>query len=138
MNPYVKISIMNKAKNIGSKAVPEFLTRWLINSVGLYVSSRVVGGLEIENSLMVFLVGGIAMSVINSLIKPLVTILSFPFVIASFGIFMLVINGLMLLLLAVLVPGIKIEGGLITAILAGVMIGISNYFVSLVLGVRSK
>jgi uncharacterized membrane protein YvlD (DUF360 family) len=44
----------------------------------------------------------------------------------------------MLVLVSLIVPGINIHGGIWTAIIAGMMIGVTNYFVSLVLGVRSK
>jgi putative membrane protein len=129
---------MQKTKTIGTKPVPEFMIRWLLNCAGLYVASQVVSGLKVRDNLIVFLAGGAVLSLVNSLLKPVVTLLSFPFVLTSFGLFMLVINGLMLMIASLIVPGIDVRGGIWTAIVAGVMIGLTNYFLSLMLGVGKK
>lgn len=56
------------------------------------------------------LVGAIVLGFVNAVVRPLMLLLTLPFTILTFGLFLLVINALMLWLVAALVAGIRIQG----------------------------
>ena len=72
------------------------------------------------------------MAIVNMLLKPLLIILSFPAIILSLGLFMLVVNGFLILLVSWLYSGLYIKN-LGVAIVAGIIVGLVNYLVSRVL-----
>lgn len=102
-----------------------FLLRWALNSLGLWVSARLISSIDFEGSILVLVGAGLLLSLINTLIKPLLVILSLPFIVVTLGLFMLLINGLTVYLTAALVPGLEMSFW--GAILAGMIIGLINY-----------
>ncbi len=76
-----------------------FILNWLLTSVAVAVSAAIVPGIAPfggADPWACFLLVGLALSVVNSLVKPLVTVISLPVTIISLGIFQLVVNGFML------------------------------------------
>jgi putative membrane protein len=63
------------------------------------------------------------LGVVNALIRPVVAFFAFPITFVTLGLFALVINGLMLMLVAKLVPDFEIDGCL-TSILGAVIVSI--------------
>lgn len=107
-----------------------FVLRWLLNSVGLWVASKLLGsGFDDSDATKTtFLFAGLALSLANSLLKPIVVVLALPAILITLGLFMLVVNGLMVYVALKLVPNMDIGFG--SAIIAGVIIGIINYVIS--------
>jgi putative membrane protein len=84
------------------------LLTWLVNAVAVYVTAHLLQGISIRNfgaALIVALVLGL----INTLLKPVLVFFSIPFLIVTLGLFMLIINAMMLQLAALLVDGFSIE-----------------------------
>ena len=102
-----------------------FLLRWALNSLGLWVAARLIGSIEFDGSLMVIIGSGLILSLINTLIKPLLVILSLPFIVVTLGLFVIVINGFLVYITAALSPGLSMPFS--AAILAGMIIGLINY-----------
>jgi putative membrane protein len=75
-----------------------FVVRLLVNAAALWVATRLVDGVSFDGDWISFLGVALVFGVINAFIRPLAKILTFPLIIVTFGIFALVINGLMLLL----------------------------------------
>ena len=115
-----------------------FLLRWIINSFGLWLAVRLFGtgygASDLAAGANVFLVAGLVFSIVNSLIRPIVAFLSFPLIILTLGLFTLVINGLMVYLSLKLTPGISMTFG--HAILAGAVIGLVNYAMNSIIGMK--
>lgn len=109
-----------------------FLVRWLLNSCGLWVAVRLLGtGLseaQVDSSFMVFLVAGLIFSVINSLLRPIIVILSLPAILLTLGLFVLVVNGLMVYISLKLAPGVEMS--FFNSILTGILLSLINYIVS--------
>lgn len=80
----------------------------LINSVGIFVIGYLLKGVEIKNFFTALGVA-ILLAIINTLVKPILVFLTFPITILTFGLFILVINALMLMLVDALVDGLKIQ-----------------------------
>lgn len=85
------------------------MVQWLLSAIALMLVARVVPGFEVEGFLPALL-ASVAIGLLNATLGALLKILTFPFVIVTFGLFLLVINGLMILLASKLVPGFHVEG----------------------------
>ncbi|MEQ9264314.1 MAG: phage holin family protein [Balneolaceae bacterium] len=81
---------------------------WLINSVSVYVTSKVLSGVEIKNFWSAVWVAG-AFSVVSIILGSILKLISFPFIIISFGLFNFVINALLIMLVDKFVDGFKIK-----------------------------
>lgn len=80
----------------------------LLNGVGIFIIGYLLKGVEIKNFFTALGVA-ILLAVINTFVKPILVFLTFPITILTFGLFILVINALMLMLADALVDGMKIK-----------------------------
>ena len=114
------------------------MVRWLLNSLGLWVAVRLLGSspssIEPISMLAVFLVAGLIFSVVNSILKPVVVILSLPAILLTLGLFTLVVNGLMVYISLSLAPGLEMSFA--NSILAGIILSLVNYIVSSALDLK--
>ena len=120
-------------------SVVRFLVRWLVCSLGLWIAAGLLGNRITYNSRFdVIVVSGLLLAVINIIIKPVIVILSLPAIVVTLGLFMIVINGLMVLLASKLDHSLHVTN-FWAAMLAGMVIGLVNYLVTAVLeGVSTK
>jgi putative membrane protein len=72
------------------------LLRILINAAALWVAVRFVPGIDYTGTPLMLLCVAIVFGVVNTVIKPIVTILSLPAIVLTVGVFLLLINALML------------------------------------------
>jgi putative membrane protein len=84
------------------------------------------------NQLGVIVTAGLVLALINAILKPFVVILSLPAILFSLGLFMIDINGLMVLLASRLYTSLQVKN-FGAAMLAGMIIGLVNYLVTTVL-----
>jgi putative membrane protein len=75
-----------------------FLIQLAVNAAALYAAARLVDGISYVGEPLGLAVVALVFAVVNSIIKPLVQLLSLPFIFVTLGLFLLVINSLMLLL----------------------------------------
>ena len=111
-----------------------FLFRWAMNSFGIWISLRLLGTMS-DGGLLTFVLTGLMFSIINSILKPIIIILSLPAILLTLGLFTLIINGLMVYLAIVLAPNVSITFG--DAIIAGIILSLVNYIVSSVVDLRT-
>lgn len=110
-----------------------FLLRWFVCSLGLWIAAGLLGQrLSHDERLGVIVVAGFLLAVVNVFIKPIVVILSLPAILFSLGLFMLVINGLMVLLVSWMYKPLHINS-FGSAMLTGLVIGLVNYLVTTIL-----
>lgn len=74
------------------------VVKLVIYAAALWVAVQIVGGLEFTGSLWALLGVAVVFAVVNALIKPLVAVLSLPLVVLTLGLFLLVVNAVMLAL----------------------------------------
>lgn len=112
-----------------------FILRWILNSFGLWVAVRVFGtgysDAELTANTWVFLVAGLIFSVINAVLRPIVIILSLPAILVTLGLFMIVVNGLMVYISLKLAPGLQMT--FLYSMITGIVLSLVNYIVSGVL-----
>jgi putative membrane protein len=115
--------------------VAYLLLRLLVNALSIAVIARLLPGIMVANNAFeTYLLVGLVFGVLNALVKPLLTLLTCSLVIVTFGLFILVINGLMLMLTSSILGDIFIVEGLGTAILGGIIISIINMVLESALG----
>ena len=72
------------------------LIRLLVNAAALWVATRIVTGVTYSGAPLPFLGVALVFGVVNAFIRPVLKLVTFPLIIVTFGIFALVVNGLML------------------------------------------
>ena len=87
-----------------------FLFRLLINVVAILIIAYIAPSLIRVDGFLAALVAAILLGIVNTIIRPILVILTFPLTLLSFGLFLLVINGLMLWLVSALVSGFHVSG----------------------------
>ncbi len=85
------------------------LIRLILSAIAVFICAEVLPGAHVDGFLMAIVVAGV-LAVLNVLIKPLLVALTIPITIVTFGIFLLVINTLLVLLVDWLVPGFHLDG----------------------------
>lgn len=122
-----------------SKQLYIFIVRWLANSLGLWLAVQLLGAglnnVEASAGTIGFLFAGLLFSIVNSILRPFIIILSLPAILITLGLFMLVVNGLMVYISLSLAPGISMS--FLNSILAGILLSLVNYIVSVALTVQS-
>lgn len=116
-----------------------FTIRWLFNSLGLWVAVTLFGtgydNMQVSESFVGFLLAGLIFSIVNSILKPFIVILSLPAILLTLGLFMIIVNGLMVYISLKFTPGISMS--FINSILTGMILSLVNYIVSATLVMRS-
>ncbi|MFN1834693.1 phage holin family protein [Balneola sp. MJW-20] len=100
---------------------------WLINSVAVFATAKLLKGVEIKNFWSAVFVAAI-LAIVNVFIKPVLLFFGLPFIIITFGLFVLVINALLIMLVDELVEGFKVKSfgwalifGLVMSIISSVL-----------------
>lgn len=108
----------------------QFLLRWVVCSLGLWIASLLFTTIAIKGdkfSALVF--GGLILAIVNTVLKPLVTVLSLPAIMLSLGLFTVIINGFMVVIAGWVYGPIDVET-FGAAILTGVIIGLLNFIIT--------
>lgn len=117
------------------KQILVFLLRWAVSSVGMWVVINLFGVIEDGsiNQFWFYLVSGLVFSLINSIVRPLATMLSLPLIILSMGIFTFIINVGMMALTFWILPGVHIGfwGALLGTITMTIVNSLANILLSI-------
>ncbi len=113
------------------------LIRWLINTLAIYIAVRIVPGVHYTGGPVGLVVVALLFGLVNATLRPLLTFLTCPLVLFTLGVFLFVINAMMLLLTAWLSRqfdlGFAVDG-FGTAFWAGLLISIVSVVLSLLVG----
>jgi putative membrane protein len=104
------------------------IIRWFVRALIIMVAAYIIPGVFV-GSFWVALVAALVLGLLNILVKPVLLILTLPITILTLGLFSLVINGSMILLLGALVPGFSVAG-LWPAILFSIVVSVANYIIA--------
>ncbi len=85
------------------------LLHWLLSALALLVVSHFVPGFHV-NGLLPALIAAVVIGLLNATVGLFLKIVTFPLAILTLGIFLLVINGVMILLASAIVPGFHVTG----------------------------
>ena len=108
-----------------------FIVQFLVTCFGLWLSSRLVPGVDfLSNGSL--LAAALLLGLANAVVRPVLTILTFPLTILSFGLFLLVVNAAVIGLVAALLGGFVVDGlgaGIGAAIVTGIVSWIAGWFI---------
>ncbi len=115
-----------------------FLLRWVANSFGLWLASRLLSGsfVDTDATAATFLLAGLVLSILNTVLRPIIVVLSLPAIVLTLGLFTLVVNGIIVYIALKLVPGLDI--GFVASVLTGLLISLINYAISGILELRNN
>lgn len=100
----------------------------LLNGVAILLVARLVPGIHYTGDWIYLLLTGVVVGLLNLTVKPLVTVLSLPFIVLSLGLFFIVINAFILYVASWLLDGLTIDGcG--AALLGGLVIALFNWVI---------
>ncbi|MSR05899.1 MAG: phage holin family protein [Gemmatimonadetes bacterium] len=99
-----------------------FVSRLVITAFGLWLADMLLDGISFDGAAPLFL-GALLLGFVNAIVRPILIFLTFPFTLLTLGLFLFVINGLMIYLVAWMMPSFHV-GGLMTAIQASIIVGI--------------
>ncbi|HQR99789.1 MULTISPECIES: phage holin family protein [unclassified Polaromonas] len=104
-----------------------FLLHWAITALSLWLASRVFRGISFADTSSL-VISALLLGFANAIVKPLVIVLTLPLTLLTFGLFLLVINALMILLVSALVRGFKVSG-FWTAFFASIFIAVLSWVI---------
>ena len=114
-----------------------FLLRALVAALGLWVASYIVPGVHVHG-LRTLLIAGLLLGLVNALVRPILTILTLPLTVVTLGLFLLVLNGLMVLLVGWILHRFGVSGyqihGLFAAILTTIVIWVVSLAANIFIG----
>lgn len=108
------------------------IIRILINAAALWVAAQLLDGITLSDRPVSVLIVAVVFGLVNSLIRPVVKLLTFPITIVTLGLFTLVINAAMLQLTDWLTEGLNVTG-FWTSVLGGIIISLVSWFLSVLL-----
>lgn len=114
----------------------KFLLHWFTVAVALGVASWILPGVEVT-SLPALLVAALVLGFVNALVRPVIFLLTLPFTLVTFGLFIFAVNGLAFALAAWLVPGFQV-GGCFSAVLGAIVVGLVSALVGFAIGGKKE
>lgn len=114
-----------------------FLIRLAVTAASLWVAVRLVPGIGYQGEWLPFLVVALLFGVVNAVVRPILYALTCPIVLLTLGLFVFVLNGLMLMITAAAADALGIAftvDGLLPAILGALVVGIVSTVLSVFVG----
>lgn len=113
-----------------------FFIRAAVVAIGLWVASSVVPGVEILSGGSLIIAAAL-LAFVNAVIRPIVIILTLPITLLTLGLFLLVINGLMVELVSSLLHGFHVDG-IWPAIWTSLIVSLSGWIVNGFIGPQGR
>ncbi len=117
-----------------------FVIRWALNSMGLWAVVRLLGtghaDVDVTAGFWGFLLAGLIFSMINSLLKPLLVIVSLPAILLTLGLFTVVVNGVLVYVSLAIAPGLSMTFG--NSIITGIILSLINYIVGAAVEIKTE
>src|SRR5881296_2131546 len=109
-----------------------FLFRLVITALGLWAAETIVPGVHLDGWGNLF-VAALLLGLVNAVIRPIILILTLPLTVLTLGLFIFVVNGISLALVAWVMPGFTLSG-LGAAILGSIVVGLTSWLGSAFVG----
>ena len=109
----------------------KFVVRAVFAALGLWIASEIVPGVNV-NTTTTLIIAAVLLGVVNAFVRPVVVILTFPITLITLGLFLLVVNAMMIGLVAWFLPGFSVHG-LVAGVLAAIVIGVASWIGGMVL-----
>ena len=105
-----------------------FLIRWFVTTVAVFVATKLVPGIKCEP--VGALVGAsLLLGIINAFVRPVLLLLSLPFIIVTMGLFIFVVNALLLELVSKIIQPFQVAG-FVSAFFGAIIISLVSWILS--------
>ncbi|HVR44758.1 MAG TPA: phage holin family protein [Thermoanaerobaculia bacterium] len=104
------------------------LLSWLLNALALWIVTLIVPAVGYE-SVVSLVIAAAVLGIVNAIVRPILFWLTLPLTIVTLGLFLIVLNALMLELTAWLVPGFRVDGfgwAMLAALILGLISLVTN------------
>lgn len=108
------------------------LLQWFLGALAVMITAYLLPGVRVEN-FFVALVVAVVLGIINTVLRPILLILTLPVTILTLGLFALVINALLILLVSLIVPGFSVAS-FWWALLFSIVLTVVNFFLRALVG----
>lgn len=105
----------------------QVITQLVIQVFSLFIVSSILPGFTLTD-FRAAIVAAVVIGVINTFIRPVIQLIAFPITVLTLGIFSFIINVLLLMVAASIVPGFKIDG-FFTAAIASIVLALISAFI---------
>lgn len=106
---YCSYNFIKFVESLTKPATMKLIIKILVTALAVIITCYLLPGAHVQDALTAVIVAAV-LSLLNVLIKPLLILLTLPITIVTFGLFLLVINALIILLAARIVPGFSVDG----------------------------
>lgn len=113
-----------------------FLIHWAITSFALWAASRVFSGIRFADA-TALVVAALVLGFVNAIVRPILILLTLPLTVLTLGLFLFVINALMLMLVSALVSGFIVQG-FGTALIASVFVSLLSLAVGSIVSIGAR
>ena len=110
----------------------KFLVRAVFAALGLWVASVLLRGSIYVANTGTLVVAALLLGVVNAFVRPIVTILTLPLTIVTLGLFLLIVNAMMIGLVDLMLRGFDVRG-LFAGIMAAIITGIASWIGGMVI-----
>lgn len=87
----------------------KFIKSWLINTLAVLVTVSILPGIRYDKPLDLF-IASLLLGILNAFVRPILLLMALPLLIFTLGLFILVINALLLYFVASILPGFHVDG----------------------------
>lgn len=105
-----------------------FVIRWFVTTIAVFVAERLIPGISCDST-GALIGASLLLGIINAFVRPVLLLLSIPFIIVTMGVFIFVVNALLLLFVAMVIPSFHVDG-FWSAFFGAIIIGIVSWILS--------
>src|SRR5208283_2781112 len=124
-----------RALNRSVGAMEGFLIRAAVVGIGLWLASKI--GFVGFNSTETLIAAALLLGIVNAFVRPIIVILTLPITLLTLGLFLLVINALMIMLVSYFLPGFLVAG-FWSAVFAAIIVSLTSWVMSGWIGPRGR
>src|SRR6476660_8143038 len=101
------------------------IVRWLLNTLALFIVVTIVPGFH-YHSIVSLAIAALLLGLLNAIVRPILFVLTLPLTIVTLGLFLIVLNAIMLELTAWIAPGFRIDN-FVAAVIGAIVLGIISW-----------
>jgi putative membrane protein len=113
-----------------------FLLRILVNTLAIVLAAHLIPGIQVDGVLSA-VAAGLLLGVINAVVRPILLVLTLPITLVTLGLFLLVLNGLCLWLVAIVIKGFHVAG-FWSAVLGALCVSAVSWLVTMLVSDSGK